>query len=304
MKRKFTLILLLNVLITTSAQSQLIDNRTGRAFEDEMFFSEEFIENNNIESVRGESWIKRNGETMKKLPGGEEYVFGEEGKLKKLYKVRKMFGSLDTLHILWDYNSHGNVVEKVESDKRGFYAERNEYGEEERLEEKRYYRYSNKSTTRARFEPREEYLINKEQFEYKEIIDTVTVRITLNNHGLPYKKVKTVKNSNGYLLSETLEYTVSGQKIRSVYSYNNNGWISSIKEEHSPGGNTSEKKFVYGEMGNLLFIDHFENGKKKYRTELIYDERMLLHSTIHRELESNIMNITKYFFTFRKGDKE
>ena len=304
MKRRFTLILLLSVVLTTSARSQLIDNRTGSAFEDEMFFDEEFVENNNIKSVRGESWIKRNGETMKKLPGGEEYVFGEEGKLKKLYKVRKMFGSLDTLHILWDYNSQGKVVEKVESDKRGFYAERNEFGRDGHLQSKRFYRYSTNSSTRARFEPKEEYLINKEQCEHKEINDTVAVRVTLNNHGLQYKKVRTTWNSKGYLLSETLEYTVSGQKIKSVYSYNNSGWISSIKEEHFPGGNTSEKKFVYDEMGNLLFIDHFENGKKKYRTELLYDERMLLHSTIHRELESNIMNITKYFFAFKGKDKE
>jgi hypothetical protein len=289
-------VLLLACVFTS--HGQLIDNEVGNAFEDEMFFNEAFIANNEVVSVTGESWVKRNGELMKKQPGSKKYIFGEAGKLQKLYKVKKMFGELDTLHILWDYNSEGDVITKVEKDKRGFYAERNEYGESNLLHERRYYRYTNDSGSRDQFSPKKEYLINKEQFEHRRINDTVKVQITLNNYGLPYKKLKTTWSSSGYLLSELLEYTVSGQKVRTLYSYNNNGWISSLKQVHQPEGNTDEKKFVYDKMGNLLFGDHFKNGKKTHRTELIYDEGMLLHSTIHRELSSNIMNITKFYYTF------
>lgn len=290
--------ILLIFAFCTDMSAQLIDNRLGNAFEDEMFFNASFITNNQIREIRGESYVKRTNERMKSLPSEAIYHFESGGNLTKLYKVRKLFGKLDTLHIRWDYDSDGKIEQRIETDTRGFYAVDNEWNESGRIAERNFYRMRNKSADKRHFEPLEKYLVNSENYQYQSLSDTVLEKTTFNSYGLPYKKEKTIWNSDGYMLREDLKFVVSGQRQITTYEYNNKGWISYVEVNQEPEGNTTRKSFVYDDMGNLLTIDFFENGEKTHIKELIYTDAMLLHSTIYRELSSNIMNITKYFYTF------
>lgn len=287
------------LLCISSVFSQLIDNRLGNAFEDEMFFNEQFLADNGIITIRGESYLKRTSRPMRKLSNEEIYHFSGDGHLSKLYKIRELFGELDTLHFLWKYNDNDKIIQRTETDSRGFYIVRMVRNEDGNVKKRLFYRIRNKGRARDDFVPGEEFLVNTEEYEYSFPNDTTKIITTLNNHGLPYKEEMIVRNELGYLIKERKKFVVSNQVETTTYEYNNKGWITSVTTQYFPLKDRESKEFEYDDFGNLLFVSHLKSGTETHRTELIYDEAMLLHSIIHRELSSNLMDITKYFYTFR-----
>ena len=83
--KTFSLICLL--VIVNSVNAQIIDNREGKAFQDEMFFSQEFLWQNKISSITGVSSIKRVGRAIESKPDIVVYKFNETGQLLKIDAV-------------------------------------------------------------------------------------------------------------------------------------------------------------------------------------------------------------------------
>ncbi|MBL7941282.1 MAG: hypothetical protein JNM00_00855, partial [Flavobacteriales bacterium] len=90
-------------------QAQIIDNRNGKAFEDEMFFNQEFLWQNKIRVVSATTTIKRPSRPIEPRPDVLVYHFNEVGLLQQIDRVRSVLQFVDTTSILFRHNGLGEV---------------------------------------------------------------------------------------------------------------------------------------------------------------------------------------------------
>ena len=79
-----------------SANAQLIDNRIGNAFNEEMFFSQQFLWLNKIKSITGVVSVKRPNKPIEQRPDMSVYRFNEVGLMSRLDKVSSVKNLIDS----------------------------------------------------------------------------------------------------------------------------------------------------------------------------------------------------------------
>ena len=145
-----------------TASAQLIDNRIGNAFNEEMFFSQQFLWMNKIRSVTGVVSVKRPGKPIEQRPDISVYRFNEVGLMTRMDKVSSVKNLIDSLTIKFKRNDLGSIELREETGTRGYYSTGFVYDDPGRLIRVEYGTAENISTVKNKLEPGRTIAINAE----------------------------------------------------------------------------------------------------------------------------------------------
>jgi hypothetical protein len=279
---------------------QIIDNRLGKAFKDEMFFSQQFLWLNKVKSITGVKSIKRPNRPIEQRPDVIVYRFNQVGLLAALDQVTSVLNLVDSLTIEYKRNDLGEVELKKENGTRGYFTTQFNYDEHGRLIRMDYGKAENISESRGVLIPGQIININSEAFVWNDGPNGVVRKSNFNNYGLNYSNWVITKNALGYVESEVEELIMSGKTTTHKYVYNEHGWIERIETINNLNTNGKVQTFVYDSLGNLLKVEYFEGKNMVREVEILYTSTMLIEAFLDHDLQSHNIEITKFSYEFYK----
>ncbi|MEZ4799425.1 MAG: hypothetical protein R2809_06550 [Flavobacteriales bacterium] len=284
-------------LICSSSNGQIIDNRLGKAFSEEMYFNQEFLWQNKIKKITGVLSIKRPSRPIEQRPDVYVYKINQVGLLEELDKVTSVLHLVDSLTIQYKRNDLGEVELRTEQGNRGFYTKKFFYNKEGKVERLDYGKSENLSTQKGKLEAGQTITINSESYSYNHLSDTVVMKSCYNNYGLLYSNITTVINKLGYLVSEKEVIVMSNRSITQTYKYNEKGWLEEIVID-SPPMSVKRQKYYYDELGNLLKMERYLGDEMIQEVEVLYTETMLIEAYLDHDIRSHDIIITKFTYEF------
>lgn len=299
-KSKIVILLLLIICARELATAQIIDNRLGKAFSDEMYFNQEFLWQNKVKAITGVVSIKRPNRPIEQRPDISIYRFNDVGLLQQLDKVTSVLHLVDTLKIEYKRNDLGEVELRTEQGNRGFYTKKFFYNKEGKVERLDYGKSENISTQRGSLEAGQSITINSESYTYNQLNDTVLMKSCYNNYGLLYSHITTTTNGLGYLISEREDIVMSNRSTTQTYKYNEKGWLEEVSSENNNPDLTKGSKYYYDDLGNLLKLERYLGGKMTQEIEVLYTETMLIEAFLDHDVRSHDIVITKFAYEFHQ----
>lgn len=290
--------LLLLLTIALMGQGQIIDNRKGNIFDDEMYFNQEFLWQNKIKNITGIVSIKRPNRPIEQRPDVFVYRFNTVGLLDQLDKVTSVLHLVDTLTIEYKRNDLGEVELRTEKGNNGYYTKRFIYDKEGRIERIDFGKAENVGTTRGDLQPGQWTNINSETYKYVALPDNTLQKSCYNNYGLLYSQITTKRNDLGYLISEREETVMSGRVTTKVYTYNDKGWLDEIHWEEADKTISKRHKFYYDPIGNLLKIEKYKGATMVQEVEVLYTDTMLIEALLDHDVISHDITITKFAYAY------
>ncbi len=295
-------VLCLFLLLTASSLmfSQIIDNRSGNAFKDDMFFSQQFLWLNKIKSVTGIKSIKRPNRPIEQRPDIVIYKFNEVGLLNEIDQVTSVLHLVDSLTIQYKRNDLGEVELKRENGSRGYYTTQYNYDERGRLMRLDYGKAENIAQEKGKLIPGQVTNINSESFVWTDNQNGIIRKSNFNNYGLHYSDWVITRNAEGYIQSEVEELKMSGRSVSRLYTYNDKGWIDQIETKDNQSTTVKREVFRYDKLGNLLKLEFFEGSEMVREVEVLYTSTMLIEAFLDHYLRSHDIEITKFTYEYFK----
>jgi len=295
------ILLFLFVLIVQYGKSQIIDNREGKAFQQEMFFSQEFLWQNKISSITGVCQMKRTGKAIEARPDITVYHFNETGQLAKIDAVTSVLSMVDSTHINFDRNELGLIQNRNELGRNGYSTTAFFYDNKGRVVRIDNSVSENKSSEKLTLVPGLTVTVNSETFKYSEPSALILRKESFNNYGLPYCIDLVFRDTAGFVFKEARELTLSGKNTSKIYTYNDNGWIAQISTvESSTEKEMKRETFHYDRIGNLVKVSYFTNAVLQREIEILYTPTSFIEATLDQDMGSKDILITKYTYEFRK----
>ncbi len=301
MRNKF-IKLVLNVLCLLAfpfaMHTQIIDNRLGNAFKEEMFFNQQFLWTNKVKSITGVSSIKRPGRPIEQRPDMIVYRFNEVGLLHKLDKVSSVMTFVDSLTIEYQRGELGEVQVKKENGTKGYFTTQFNYDKEGHLVRLDFGKAENVATEKSKLTPGQVVNINSETYQWQEAGKHVWKRSNYNNYGLQYSNLTITRNDLGYMVSEVEELIMSGRTTTRSYTYNEHGWISKIETSDNLKNPVKSENFIYDQLGNLSKVEYREASKLIREVEVLYTPTMLIEAFLDHDIQSHNIIITKFSYEY------
>lgn len=294
------LMVLMSFTDSPNAGAQIIDNRNGNAFREEIFFSQQFLWLNKIRSITGVISIKRPNRPIEQRPDLVVYRFNDVGLLQQMDKVSSVFNLVDSLSIRYHRNDIGEVYQKEETGNRGYLTTNYNYDEQGKLIRLDYGTAENISTNSGKLMPGQVITINSESFAWRDQQNGITNKSVYNNYGLHYSNWTISKNQAGYIETETEELIMSGKTTTRSYTYNEQGWVSAIQTKDNMSAMVKSQTFIYDKLGNLQKVNYFEDKSMIREIEVLYTKTMLVEAFLDHDLQSHDIIITKFSYEFNK----
>lgn len=276
-------------------KSQLLDNSNGHAFGELPFFNETFIKNNQIKELRGTYTYKKLDDIMRPSNYIYSYEFDQEGHLIRSLETRKGLYGTDSLVLFYGYDSNGNLAYVRKKDNHGYWSTHFEYDSLKRKIKETYRR--DIDTTGTLLVPffERSTVLSFETYSYKQIGNQLK-KTTYNNYGFPYKEEMSYLDSAGYVINRESKLKMTSEKTTTFYGYNVNGWISKITVENTSNPKfNSEVFFKYDAFGNLTEKQVYENGKHTTETQIIYNSKDgLISSILIRDVKTSFITILRF----------
>jgi len=296
-----TIFLILLSSFAQLANSQIIDNREGKAFQQEMFFSQEFLWQNKISTITGVCQMKRTGKAIENRPDITVYHFNETGQLAKIDAVTSVLSLVDSTHIVFDRNELGLVQNRNELGRNGYTTTSFFYDHKGRVERIDNSVSENKSIEKLKLIPGLTVTVNSESYKYSEPSALILRKESFNNYGLPYSVDLVYRDSSGFVTREEKELTLSGKSFGKQYTYNDKGWIAQISTiESSTNTEVKRETFHYDRIGNLTKVSYYSNSILQREIEILYTPTSFIEATLDQDMGSKDIVITKYSYEFRK----
>ncbi len=288
------------VLQVSPVNAQLIDNRIGNAFNEEMFFSQQFLWVNKIRAITGVVSIKRTGKPIEQRPDISVYRFNEVGLMTRLDRVTSVKNLVDSLTIKFKRNDIGSIELREETGSRGYYSTGYVYDDQGRVIRVEYGTAENISTVKNKLEPGRTIAINAESVNWNEQENGVIRKSVYNNYGLHYSNWTITKNPKGFVESEVEELIMSGRTKSKSYTYNERGWIAMIETSDNMTSGKRAQTFIYDSLGNVQKVEYFDGKKMTREIEVVYSPTMLAEAFLDHNLETGDIVITKFYYEFSK----
>ncbi|MFM7105866.1 MAG: hypothetical protein ACKOW8_10130, partial [Flavobacteriales bacterium] len=260
-RRVVTVVIL--ALFAREVSAQLLDNRTGSVFREEMFFSQQFLWTNKISKITGTSSIKQTGMPIIKREDRVVYHFNEVGLMTRMDKVISNWGKVDSLTLEYQRNDTGKVSTIEETGSRGYFTTHFYYDATGKLIRTDYSSVdlgiNVPDSARLRG-----IMLNSETFRWNENTPLLMQKSVYNNYGLHYSNWLIERAEDGYLKSETEELIMSGRALTRKYVYNDHGWIDRVEITDNLGTSMKVHSYTYDEVGNLTRVE-YRNGKELTR---------------------------------------
>lgn len=290
-----------SVLLAQNGTAQIIDNREGKAFQQEMFFSQEFLWQNKVSGITGVCQMKRTGKAIENRPDITVYHFNETGQLAKIDAVTSVLSIVDSTQIVFDRNELGLIQNRNELGRNGYATTSFFYDHKGRVERIDNSVSENKSIEKLKLVPGLTVTVNSESFKYTEPSGLILRKESFNNYGLPYSIELVYRDSAGFVTREEKELTLSGKSFSKQYTYNDKGWIAQISTiESSSNKETKRQTFQYDRIGNLIKVSYYSNAVLQREIEILYNPTSFIEATLDQDMGSKDILITKYTYDFRK----
>jgi hypothetical protein len=290
-----------SVLLAQDGIAQIIDNREGKAFQQEMFFSQEFLWQNKVSGITGVCQMKRTGKAIENRPDITVYHFNETGQLAKIDAVTSVLSIVDSTQIVFDRNELGLIQNRNELGRNGYATTSFFYDHKGRVERIDNSVSENKSIEKLKLVPGLTVTVNSESFKYTEPSGLILRKESFNNYGLPYSIELVYRDSAGFVTREEKELTLSGKSFSKQYTYNDKGWIAQISTiESSSNKETKRQTFQYDRIGNLIKVSYYSNAVLQREIEILYNPTSFIEATLDQDMGSKDILITKYTYDFRK----
>jgi YD repeat-containing protein len=288
------------IILSGTAQAQLLDNSEAKTFGEDPFFNRDFIERNKIHSIHGMMSGKK---TMDRIREGKveyHYDFDSSGKLSmQLMAMRRKTGRIDSSIVNYEYSPKGTVTVKRRNDAYGFYSYAYELNDEEQVIKETYCRDENAGPSRFAFEQGKRFIISSESFSYDQPSDTVSVQKVYNNYGKAYMVNSTFHNFLGYKLRDESRFIVNNKRSQVQYQYDIRGRINKKIEYNTVGDTTNvTHAYSYDDVGNLLEENTYHSGIHKSIRQFIYDGNMLMTAMLTKDVETDFISIIQYSYSF------
>jgi hypothetical protein len=292
---------ILSLLIVQLGTAQIVDNREGKAFQQEMFFSQEFLWQNKVSSITGVCQMKRTGKAIESRPDITVYHFNETGQLTKIDAVTSVLTMVDSTHIIFDRNELGLVQNRNELGRNGYSTTAFFYDNKGRISRIDNSVSENKSIEKLKLVPGLTVTVNSESFKFSEPSELILRKESFNNYGLPYSIELVFRDTAGFVIREEKELTLSGKSLSKVYTYNDKGWIAQISTIESGTKKESKREnFFYDKIGNLVKVGYYSNSKLTREIEILYSPTSFIEATLDQDMESKDITITKYSYEYKK----
>jgi hypothetical protein len=278
--------------------AQIIDNRLGNAFKEEMFFNQQFLWTNKVKSITGVVSIKRPNRPIEQRPDLIVYRFNEVGLLNKLDKVSSVMTFVDSLSIEYLRNEFGEVQVKKENGTKGYFTTQFNYDKEGHLIRQDFGKAENVATEKSKLQQGQIININSETYNWQQAGKNVWKRTNFNNYGLKYSTLTITQNELGYMVSEVEELMMSGRTTTRSYTYNEKGWIEKIETKDNMNGPQKSETFIYDNLGNLTKVEYREAGKLKREVEVLYTPTMLIEAFLDHDTQNHNIIITKFSYEY------
>lgn len=296
---RFSLLLLFAGLIT-SGHAQIIDNRLGKVFQEEMYFNQQFVWQNKIKSITGIKSIKRPNRPIEARPDLIAFRFNEVGQLTSMDKISSVLHIVDSLSITYKRNNLGDLEFVTETGNKGYFTTQYHYDSQGRIDRMNYNKTENLSQEKGKLEPGQTILVNNETYEWQETEQGVLKKKNFNNYGLHYSNWTMVKNELGYIQSETEELIMSGRTTTKTYTYNEKGWVSETTISDNQNNKTKTEKYTYDELGNLKKVQYYNDKELVREIEILYKSNLLLEAFLDHDMITDEVIITKFSFEYYK----
>lgn len=280
------------------AGAQIIDNRNGRAFENEMYFNQEFIWQNKVRTIATSTAIKRPSRPIEARPDVVVYRFNEVGLLIQLDRVRSVLQFVDSTSILFRHNGLGDVEQRSERGTRGISTKEFKYDASGRIIRVDYGSAENIASDAGKLEPGKTIAVNSETFVWNEAAEGTAYRKEFNNYGLHYATTSVTSGTGGYLQKEETELILSGRITTNLYTYNERGWVSSVESTDNQATQKSSRLFEYDELGNLLKVKYLKNEEVVREVEILYTDNLLIEALLDMDMSTNDIVIQKFTYEF------
>jgi hypothetical protein len=278
--------------------AQIIDNRLGNAFKEEMFFNQEFLWQNKIKTITGLYSVKRTGRPIEQKRDIVVYRFNSVGLLDQIDKVETILQFVDSSSILFKRNDLGEVELRSENGTKGYSTTHFNYDGEGRLIRMDFGKAENISEQKGKLEPGQTFIVNSESFEWGPTAEGILRKSNFNNYGLHYSNTTVKKNELGYILSEVEELIMSNRTTTRNYSYNEKGWIAKIETSDNLNTPRRSELYSYDDLGNLVKVEYLEGEVLLREVEVLYTETMLIEAFLDHDIKSHDIIITKFKYEF------
>jgi hypothetical protein len=279
------------------AETQIIDNRLGNAFKEEMYFNREFLWQNKVKKITGTYSIKRPNRPIDQRPDLLVFHFNEIGLLSQIDKVTSVLSLVDSLTVQFKRNDLGEVEIRNEKNNKGFFSTKFVY-EEGKVVRLDYEKSENISDNSKTLEAGKSTVINSESFSYADAGELASKKSSFNNYSLLYSNEIITKNELGFIVSKKEELTMSGKTKEASYAYSDKGWVSKITYTDNAGTAPKTDDFFYDEIGNLLKVEYRENNELLREIEVLYTETMMIEALINHDLLSHDIEIVKFQYEY------
>ena len=281
-----------------SISAQLIDNRIGNAFNEEMFFSQQFLWMNKIKTITGVVSVKSPNRPIEQRPDISVYRFNEVGLMTRLDRVSSVRNLIDSLTIKFRRNDLGSIELREETGTRGYVSTGFVYDDHGRLIRIEYGTAENVATSKNKLEPGKTIALNAESVIWTEQDNGILRKSVYNNYGLHYSNWTITKNPKGFVESEVEELIMSGRTKTKTYTYNEHGWISKIEWTDNMSSGRKAQTFVYDGMGNMQKVEYFDGKSMTREIEVLYSPTMLVEAFLDHNLENGDIIITKFSYEY------
>ncbi len=278
--------------------AQIVLNVEGDILDKENFFNSEFIRNNKIKQISGAYMIKRDGESLKNLPGKIKYSFNEHGLLEDLYQVSELAGFRDTTHVIYRYTKTGLVKERIEYNASTYNSHQLVYNDIGRVVGEMNYRVRDLDENPEVFVPGEKHLVSSTRYSWTDVNDTTLEKTCYNNNSLPYQKEIVCTNEDGFLIQCKRQYVTTKDSKVIHYKYNKESWISEKEVRKSNSNEVEFYRYNYDKLGMLLKESYFLSAQELKFKELLYKDDGMLEAIIEKDIETGEINICKYTTTY------
>jgi hypothetical protein len=294
---RFFATLLCWVFFSQRFSAQLLDNRTGSVFREEMFFSQQFLWTNKISKITGTTSIKQSGRPIVRRDDRVIYHFNEVGLMTRMDKVISNWGKVDSLTLEYQRNDTGKVKAIEETGTRGYFTTHFYYDASGKL-----IRTDYSSVDLGIDVPDSAKLrgivLNSETFRWSENTPTLVQKSVYNNYNLHYSNWLIERAEDGYLKSETEELIMSGRALTRKYFYNDHGWIDRVEITDNLGTSLKVHSYTYDEVGNLTRVE-YRNGKELTREiQILYTPNSLVEAYLDHDFQTHDILITKFTYEF------
>jgi hypothetical protein len=304
MMRKINIPVVFVTLLTSllvqlkTVHAQLIDNRIGNAFNEEMFFSQQFLWMNKIKTITGVVSVKSPNRPIEQRPDISVYRFNEVGLMTRLDRVSSVRNLIDSLTIKFKRNDLGSIELREETGTRGYLSTGFVYDDHGRLIRVEYGTAENIATAKNKLEPGKTIAVNAESVIWTEQENGIVRKSVYNNYGLHYSNWTITKNPKGFVESEVEELIMSGRTKTKSYSYNEHGWISKIEWSDNMSSGRKAQTFIYDSMGNMQKVEYFDGKSMTREIEVLYSPTMLVEAFLDHNLENGDIIITKFSYEY------